>query len=120
MPRLAGAWSETLARGMQEEYSMSDKEFDNLRVELAAFSRRLKAKIQEFQDRGAFSNTQEAFIARIQRGHTTVEAKLEAAVNGGAATAATKYEIERDLNALIEDFGHLEERLHAESMRHKM
>ena len=46
---------------------MSDKEFDNLRVELAAFSRRLKAKIQEFQDRGAFSNTQEAFVERIQR-----------------------------------------------------
>ena len=31
--------------------------------------------------------------------------------------ASTEYEIKRDLNALIEDFGHLEERLNAESMK---
>ena len=98
---------------------MSDKDFDTLRAELAAFSRRLKAKIQEFHDRGAFSDTQKAFVARIQQGHAAVETKLEAAVRGGAGAAATKNEIERDLNALVEDFGHLEERLHAESMNTK-
>ena len=97
---------------------MSDKDFDTLRAELAAFSRRLKAKIQEFHDRGAFADTQKAFVTRIQQGHAAVETKLEAAVRGGAAAAATKNEIERDLNALVEDFGHLEERLHAESMKH--
>jgi hypothetical protein len=96
---------------------MSDKEFDALREQLVAFSRRLNAKIQEFHDRGGFSDTHEAFVDRIKQGHAAVEAKLESAVHGGATSAATKYEIERDLNALMQDFGHLEERLNAESMK---
>jgi hypothetical protein len=97
---------------------MSDKDFDTLRAELAAFSRRLKAKIQEFHDRGTFSDTHEAFVTRLLQGHAAIEAKLESAVRSGAGAAATKNEIERDFNALTEDFGHLEERLHAESMKH--
>jgi hypothetical protein len=97
---------------------MSDKDFDTLRAELASFSRRLKAKIQELQDRGTFSDTHEAFVTSLLQGHAAIEAKLESAVRGGAGAAATKKEIERDLNAFVEDFGHLEERLHAESMKH--
>ena len=96
---------------------MSDKDFDALREQLAEFSRRLNAKIQEFHDRGTFSDTHEAFVDRIRQGHAAVEAKLEAAVHDGAAVASTEYEIKRDLNALIEDFGHLEERLNAELMK---
>ena len=72
------------------------------------------------QDRGTFSDTHEAFVTSILQGHAAIEAKLESAVRGGAGAAATKKEIERDLNAFVEDFGHLEERLHAESMKHKM
>jgi hypothetical protein len=104
-------------RELQEKISMSDKDFDALREQLAEFTRRLDAKIQEFHDRGAFADTHEAFVARIRQGHAAVETKLEAAVHGCAGGAATGYEIKRDLNALIEDFGHLEVRLNAESMK---
>ena len=67
---------------------------------------------------GTFSDTHEAFVTSLLQGHAAIEAKLESAVRGGAGAAATKKEIERDLNAFVEDFGHLEERLHAESMKH--
>jgi hypothetical protein len=96
---------------------MSDKDFDALREQLAAFTRRFQARIQEFRDQGQFSSVHEAFVARIQQGHAAVEAKLELAVHSGYACASTKYELERDLNALLEDFGHFEERLDAESMK---
>jgi hypothetical protein len=96
---------------------MSGKDFDARREQLGEFSRRLAAKIQEFHDRGAFSDAHEDFVARIRQRHAAIEAKLEAAVHDGTATAATGYEIKCDPNALIEDFGHLEERLNAESMK---
>jgi hypothetical protein len=100
------------------EWPMSDKDFEVLREQLASFTRLLDEKITEFQDRGGFSDTHEAFVERVKQGQAAVEAKLESAVRAGAPGAATKHEIERDLNALIQDFGHLEERLRAESMKH--
>ncbi len=98
---------------------MSDQEFEALRKQLEAFSARLNGKIKEFHDRGGFSETHQAFVTRIQQGHAAVEAKLRSAVHGGAAGASTKYEIERDLNALVDEFGHLEERLSAELMKQR-
>ena len=97
---------------------MSDKDFDALREQLAAFTRRLNKRSKEFQDRGGFSDTHEAFVERIKQGHAAVEAKLESAVHGGAIGAATKYEIERDINALMQVFGQFEERLRDELMKH--
>lgn len=98
---------------------MSDNEFDALRKQLDAFSVRLNARIKEFHDQGGFSDTHQAFVTRIQQGHAAVEAKLASAVHDGAGAASTKYEIERDLNALVDEFGHLEERLNAESMKQR-
>jgi hypothetical protein len=96
---------------------MGAQDYDSLKKAFDAFSLRLAARKREFEDSGAFSTTHAAFTERLLKGHAAVEARLEAAVHQGAAWKSTSFELERDINALAGDFGHLEELFDAQSMR---
>jgi hypothetical protein len=96
---------------------MSTQDYDALKKRFDDFSLRLAARTREFKESGALETTHAAFSERLLKGHAAVEARLEAAAHQGYAWEATKAEIERDINALIGDFGHLEELFDAQSMK---
>lgn len=95
---------------------MSDQDYNALKKRLDGFSLRLAARTREFREGGAFASTHAAFTQRLLKGHATVEARLEAATHQGAAWESAKAELERDINTLIGDFGHLEEMFDAQAM----
>jgi len=99
---------------------MSDKDFDTLRRTRFPFSRVvLKAENSGTSRSGTFSDTHEAFVTSLLQGHAAIEAKLESAVRGGAGAAGNeKKKSKRPQCFVSKRFGHLEERLHAESMKH--
>jgi hypothetical protein len=96
---------------------MSDKDYDALKKEFDDFSLRLDARTREFRDKGSFSTTQANFAERLQKGHAAIEAKLAAAIHGGAVWKASKVELERDINAVIEDLVHLEKLFDAQTVK---
>jgi hypothetical protein len=96
---------------------MSDQDYDALKKQFDNFSLRLDARTREFKDHGAFATTHASFTQRLEKGHAAIEAKLAAATHRGAAWEASKAELERDINALIGDFGHLEELFDAQIMK---
>lgn len=95
---------------------MSDTDYDALKKQFDDFSSRLDARTREFKGDGMFATTHAAYMERLLKGHASVEARLQAAVRRGDAWEAAKAELERDINALIGDFGHLEEALDAQRM----
>jgi hypothetical protein len=97
---------------------MRNADYDAVKKQFDDFSQRLDARIREFRHDGMFATTHAAYAARLLKGQACVEAKLEEAAHRGEVWAATKAEVRRDLNALIGDFGHLEETLDAQVMKH--
>ncbi len=96
---------------------MSNQDYDSLKKRFDDFSLRLDARTHEFKEHGAFATTHASFTQRLYKGHAAVEAKLAAAVHRGATWDASKAELERDINALVGDFGHLEELFDAQMMK---
>jgi hypothetical protein len=96
---------------------MSNQDYAALKKQFDSFSLRLAARTREFKESGAFAATHAKFSERLLEGHASVEARLEAAAHRGAAWESAKAELERDINALIGDFGHLEELFDAQSMK---
>ncbi len=99
------------------ENQLSNLDFDTLKKQFDAFSLRLAARSREFKQGGAFATTHGAFTERLLLGHAAIESRLEDAAHRGAIWESTKAELERDINALIGDFGHLEEWLDAQAMK---
>jgi hypothetical protein len=96
---------------------MSDQDYDALKKQFEDFSLRLDARTREFKANGMFATTHAAYAERLVKGHASVEARLEAATHRGDVWEATKAELHRDINALIGDFGQLEETLDAQRMK---
>jgi hypothetical protein len=96
---------------------MSNQDFDALKKEFDDFSLRLDARTHEFRDSGSFSTTHASVAERLQKGHAAIEAKLAAAIHGGAVWEASKVELERDINAVIEDLVHLEKLFDAQTVK---
>lgn len=96
---------------------MTGQDYDALKKKFDNFSLRLTARTREFKDNGAFATTHAAFTERLVKGHASVEARLETAAHRGAVWESTKAELERDINALVGDFGHLEELFDAQTMK---
>ena len=98
---------------------MSDRnqvepDFDALREKFDSFSLRLSARMREFEQDGAFATTNAAFTQRLLKDQASVDIKMQAAMNHGSVWKATWTELERDVNALIGDFGHLQRRFDAQ------
>ena len=96
---------------------MTTEDYEALKKEFAAFSKRLDARAREFKDNGAFATTHAAYVERVHKGHAAVEARLSSAVHRRDEWEATKAEVRRDINALVGDFAHLEELLDAQMMK---
>ena len=96
---------------------MTAQDYEALKREFAAFSQRLDARAREFKDGGAFATTHAAFVERLHKGHAAVQERLESAVRSGNEWEAAKVEVRRDINALVADFGHLEELFDAQMMK---
>jgi len=96
---------------------MSNQDYDALKKQFDDFSLRLDARTREFKDSGAFSTTHASFMQRLQKGHAAIAAKLETAIHRGAPWEASKAEIQRDINALTADLGHLAELADAQMMK---
>jgi hypothetical protein len=93
-------------------------EADNaLNDKLAAFSRRLDARVREFKERGEFSDIHEAFAETLKKRQEFVKERLDSAIHSGTTGGILKYEIERDFNGLPEDFAQWEKQLDAETMK---
>jgi hypothetical protein len=93
---------------------MADQDFEALRLKFDSFSLELKARIHEFERDGGFATTNASFTQRLLKDQASVEIELQAAMHQGSPWNATWIELERDVNALIGDFGALEQRLDAQ------
>jgi hypothetical protein len=98
---------------------MTTQDYDALKKQFDAFSLRLDARAREFKECGAFATTHAAFVERLLKGHAAVQARLESAVHRGEAWESTRAEMHRDINALVGDFGHLEELFDAQMMNQR-
>jgi hypothetical protein len=96
---------------------MSHEDRDPLRDKFDAFSRRLDARVREFEERGEFSDMQGAFPESIRKRQASIKEKLDSALGSGATRDLIKYEAERDVNGLIEEFVKWEKQLDAEAMK---
>ncbi len=96
---------------------MANKEPDALRKKFNAFSRRLDAKIKAFKERGALSAGHEATSARLCKRTASIEKKLRAAIDKSRELDILKYEFERDLNNLAEDFEQFVRRIDVEAAK---
>jgi len=92
----------------------TEPDFDALREKFDSFSLHLKARMREFEQNGAFATTNAAFTQRLLKDQASVEIEMQAAMNHGSPWNATWTELERDVNALIGDFGHLQQRFDAQ------
>lgn len=92
----------------------TEPDFDALREKFDSFSQLLETRMREFEQDGAFKATNAAFTQRLLKDQASVEIEMQAAMNHGSAWNATWTELERDVNALIGDFGHLQQRFDAQ------
>jgi hypothetical protein len=103
--------------GQRKSNPMSHEDRDPLRDKFDAFSRRLDARVREFEERGEFSDMQGAFLESIRKRQASIKEKLDSALGSGATRDLIKYEAERDVNGLIEEFVKWEKQLDAEAMK---
>jgi hypothetical protein len=93
-------------------------DYDAVKRQFDDFSTRLDARMQKLRQDSTFASTRAASAARLLKGQARVEARLEAAARRDEVWSATKAEVRSDLNALIGDFGHLEETLDGQTVKH--
>ena len=98
---------------------MSDPEKDAFRRKLDDLADRLGARIDELRKRGAFSDIHEALLHRICEKNEDLKNKVAKAEGNGTIRELMKAEFERDFSSLSDDFLQFEERLDAESMKHR-
>jgi 50S ribosomal subunit-associated GTPase HflX len=90
---------------------------DLLRDRLDALSGRIDRRVSEMKQHGGFSGFRGAGMDDIRRRSEAIRRKLEAAIEAGRRWDAVRYEMERDLHSLSEDFASFEARLDAEAMK---
>jgi hypothetical protein len=83
---------------------MASNDSEALRSRFDAFSRRLDARIKEFRERGELSTDQTAASGRLRERGEAIGKKLKVAIEKKDEADILKYEFERDLNNLAQDF----------------
>jgi hypothetical protein len=96
---------------------MMKKDPDVLRGRLDDLSCRIDRRIRELTQRGAFSGIYDAGMDDIRKRSARIQQKLDAAIARGGSWDILKYELERDLHSLNEDFALYEMRLDAGAMK---
>lgn len=96
---------------------MTQEDRKALDARLTDLSRRIDARIREFDARGGLSVSQDEFVRNLKQRHDSLRARLEAEVRDGAGWEALKDELALDLNSLIADFRDWEARLDAGVMK---
>jgi hypothetical protein len=103
--------STTCALKRKGAVPVTTNEPDALRDRLDALSGRIDRRIHEWQERGAFSRFPDTRMEEIRKRSAAIQKKLEAAIAGRHRWDMLKYEVERDLHSLNEDFEEFERRL---------
>lgn len=97
---------------------MDDKNYADMKVRLDAFSKRLDARIREFQEHGDFSDAQASLTEDMRQRHDLIVERLNSAMMKGATWDVIRNEFKRDFNALIENFSNWEKQHDARTMKH--
>jgi hypothetical protein len=92
---------------------VTTNEPDALRGRLDALSGHIDRRVREWQERGAFSHSHDARMDDIRKRSAAIQKKLDAAIEGRHRWDMLKYEVERDLHSLNEDFVEFERHLDA-------
>ena len=98
---------------------MSDPEIAALQKKLDDLSARLRARIEEFRQKGEFSDTHAALLKEIRQRNDALKSKVAEAGQKGTTWDLVKAEFARDYSSLFDDLLEIEERLDAEAMKQK-
>jgi len=99
---------------------MTQAKVIELERDLEEFSRRLEAKIHEFETTGQLSSAHERLADEMRVRQAMLRAKVNEAIRNGTAWDVIRTEFMRDYQSLFDSFAHWEERLDADSaMRDK-
>ena len=98
---------------------MGQSDLATFRRELDEFSSRLDQRIQEFRERGRFSDLDQEFLTKAQDRVDRLRTRVAEAEKHGTAWDLLKAETERDFTALAEDVEMLARRSSAEFMKHR-
>ena len=98
---------------------MSQEDRDALDNKLGTLSNRIEANIKEYKERGEPSDEHESFADYLRKAHTALRDKLAAAAHAGDEWKVFKYELELDINSLMEKCQKWENDLDAEAAKAK-
>jgi hypothetical protein len=96
---------------------MIDADEVTLRKKLDELSDRLRAREDDFRQKGRFSDVQKAFLKRIRQRSDGLKKKVAEAGEKGTTRELMQTELLRDCNSIFDDLLQLEERLDAEFMQ---
>ena len=82
---------------------MTSNDSELLRRKFDAFSQTLDERIKAFRERGELSVDQAATSTRLRDRRSSIEKKLQAAIDKRREADILKYEFERDLNDFVKN-----------------
>jgi len=98
---------------------MNDPDKAEFRKKLDELADRLRARIEEFRQKGEFSDVHGALVSQIQQRNDALRKKVAEVENKGTAWDLMKSEFARDYSSLFDDVLEFEERLDAEAMKQR-